>query len=304
MIGDVKTRILSHRLAFLGLLVAVSIVWFRLDILALAEVSLGHEQYSHILLILPLSACLAFMEAKQSIGAGKSAPKAGLALLAPAALLSWIGGGGAIPLSESTRLSVNILALVLSWFAFVLLLFGTEVFRRFQWPLLVLLLLVPLPEWVLSRLVFAFQVASAKTTFWLFRLAGIPVTQNGLVLSLPVLDVEVAQQCSGIRSTMMLLVTCLTLCYLFLKPGWRRILLVILVLPISVLKNGVRIFVLATLGMYVDEAWLNGRLHHQGGIVFFVLGTAMLGFAIWVLRRFDSGRCKQSGIWCLSRDTR
>ena len=304
MIVDVKTRIRSHRLAFLGPLVAISIVWFRPHILALAEVSLRHEQYSHILLILPLSACLAFMEAKQGVGAGKAAPKASLALLAPAALLTWIGRGVAIPLSESTRLSVNILALVLFWFAFVLLLFGAEVFRRFQWPLLVLLLLVPLPEFVLSRLVFALQVASAKTTFWLFRLAGIPVMQNGFLLSLPMLDVEVAQQCSGIRSAMMLLVTSLTLGYLFLKPGWQRVLLVILVLPIAVLKNGVRIFVLATLGIYVDDAWLNGRLHHQGGIVFFVAGTAMVGFAIWVLRRFELGRSQQASISSLSRDQR
>ena len=304
MIVGVETRFTSHRLAFLGLLVAISIVWFLPYVLAVAEVALRQEQYSHILLILPLSACLAFMEAKQGICEGKAAPKAGLALLAPAALLSWIGRGIAIPLSESTRLSLNILALVLFWFAFVLLLFGTAVFRRFQWPLLVLLLLVPLPELVVSRLVFVFQVASAKTTFWLFRLAGIPVTQHGLILSLPMLDVEVAQQCSGIRSTMMLLVTSLTLCYLFLKPGWRRVLLLILVLPIAVLKNGVRIFVLATLGMYVDEAWLNGRLHHQGGVVFFMVGTAMVGFAIWVLRRFELGRRKQAGIWSLSRHVR
>ena len=304
MIVGVETRLASHKLAFLGLLVAISIVWFWPYVLAVAEVALRQEQYSHILLILPLSACLAFMEAKQGICEGKAAPKAGLALLAPAALLSWIGRGIAIPLSESTRLSLNILALVLFWFAFVLLLFGTAAFRRFQWPLLVLLLLVPLPELVVSRLVFVFQVASAKTTFWLFRLAGIPVTQHGLILSLPMLDVEVAQQCSGIRSTMMLLVTSLTLCYLFLKPGWRRVLLLILVLPIAVLKNGVRIFVLATLGMYVDEAWLNGRLHHQGGVVFFMVGTAMVGFAIWVLRRFELGRRKQAGIWSLSRHVR
>jgi len=304
MIVGVETRFTSHRLAFLGLLVAISIVWFLPYVLAVAEVALRQEQYSHILLILPLSACLAFMQAKQGIGEGKAAPKASLAFLAAAALLSWIGRGIAIPLSESTRLSLNILALVLFWFAFVLLLFGTAVFRRFQWPLLVLLLLVPLPELVVSRLVFVFQVASAKTTFWLFRLAGIPVTQHGLILSLPMLDVEVAQQCSGIRSTMMLLVTSLTLCYLFLKPGWRRVLLLILVLPIAVLKNGVRIFVLATLGMYVDEAWLNGRLHHQGGVVFFMVGTAMVGFAIWVLRRFELGRRKQAGIWSLSRHVR
>jgi exosortase len=192
-------------------------------------------------------------------------------------------------LDESSRLSLRILVLVLCWLSFVLLIFGPSVFWRFRFPLFFLLLLVPLPDAILAKAVLGLQAASAKTSYGLFRLAGIPVTQSGFVLSLPGLEIEVAQECSGIRSTMMLLVTSLVLGHMFLKSGWQKLVLTLLVIPIAVLKNGVRIFVLAALAVYVDAGWLNGRLHHRGGVVFFLFGTALVGLIIWLLRHLQFG---------------
>jgi exosortase len=289
-------RIGRNKVALLCLLAAGSLALFWPVIRTLAELAWTHEQYSHILLILPLSFGFAFAEAGHTTEIESKTSPWGLALFLPAAIFAWFASAHTVMLSASSRLSLSILGLVFLWLSFVVFFLGPAVFWHFRLPLLVLFLLVPLPDFVLSRTILALQVSSAQTTYWLFRLAGIPVTQSGFILSLPGLNIEVAEECSGIRSTMMLLVTSFVLGKIFLKPGWQRIVLTLLVVPIAVLKNAVRIFVLATLGLYVNEAWLNGRLHHQGGVVFFIFGTGLVGLTIWVLRRFEFRSSPREGL--------
>ena len=54
-----------------------------------------------------------------------------------------------------------------------------------------------------------------------------------------------------------------------------------------VLKNGVRIFTLTLLASYVDPGFLYGRLHREGGVVFFLLGLLLLAPLLWVLQRSE-----------------
>jgi exosortase/archaeosortase family protein len=61
----------------------------------------------------------------------------------------------------------------------------------------------------------------------------------------------------------------------------------VLLVPVTIARNGLRIFVLTTLGMYVDPSFLTGRLHHNGGIVFFVLAFIILWGMIWLLQKAE-----------------
>jgi exosortase/archaeosortase family protein len=56
-------------------------------------------------------------------------------------------------------------------------------------------------------------------------------------------------------------------------------------LLIMVVKNGVRIATLTILAQYVDPGFLYGRLHHEGGVVFFLLGLVLLLPILWLLQR-------------------
>jgi exosortase len=111
------------------------------------------------------------------------------------------------------------------------------------------------------------------------------VFREGLVFSLPELTIEVARECSGIRSSIALLVTALVLGYLYLRSNWRRACLIILVIPIAILKNAVRIATLSSLGSYVSIDYINGTLHHGGGPVFSLLSLSLLLGVLWSLRR-------------------
>ena len=107
------------------------------------------------------------------------------------------------------------------------------------------------------------------------------------MVSIPGLDIEVAQECSSIRSSLMLVVTTLVLAHLFLRSWWRKALLIAIVIPLSVAKNGFRIFTIGELGTRVDPSFLTGRLHHHGGIIFFGLSVLATGGVLWALRRTE-----------------
>jgi exosortase len=116
----------------------------------------------------------------------------------------------------------------------------------------------------------------------------VPVFKQGFILRLPNLDIEVAKQCSGIRSSLALLITVLIVGNFVLRSAWRKTLLVLSILPILVFKNGVRIVAVSLLSIYVNRRFLHGWLHTSGGILFYLLGLAILIPIVNALRRSES----------------
>lgn len=52
-------------------------------------------------------------------------------------------------------------------------------------------------------------------------------------------------------------------------------------------KNGLRVFTIAMLATRVDPGYMNGRLHHQDGIVFFAIALFGIFALRWILRRTE-----------------
>jgi exosortase len=136
--------------------------------------------------------------------------------------------------------------------------------------------LVPIPDFALSHIVSFLQQGSAYAARLLFEIARVPVMQDGVLLSIPGLRLEVAQECSSIRSSLMLLVTSMVLAHLLLRSAWGKGLVILAAIPLSLAKNGFRIFTIAVLAVYVDPGFMHGWLHHDGGIVFLLLFLAVL----------------------------
>lgn len=174
-------------------------------------------------------------------------------------------------------------ALLLAAAGFVLF-FGPRALRTGMFPFLFLALMLPIPAFLLDRIIYFLQSGSADLSTALFSILGVPVLRNGFLLTIPGVTVEVAKECSGINSTVALFIVMVLVAHETLKTNVRRAVLVFLILPLSILKNAIRIVTLTLLATKVDPDFLTGRLHHQGGFVFFLI---MLGIAypIWKLLR-------------------
>jgi exosortase len=256
----------------------------------LIQLAIDSDTYSHILIIPFVSLLLVWMEREQLFRAlGRSARSAAVLFVVGVLLGAF---GGVIPLlpTKGEWLGFDILGfLCLIWAGF-LFFYGASAFEAGFFPLLFLLLMILLPAFLLDRFVGWLQVGSADVAEWIFHLSGTAVLRHGLFFVLPAVTIEVAKECSGIRSTQALLITCLLAGHLLLRTNWRRIVLLTAAVPVLVIKNGIRIATLTLLAVHVDPSFLTGPLHHRGGFVFFVLGMLILLPLLWWLQKTESAR--------------
>ena len=269
-----------------ALLVAIATaIWWN-PLTALFALAMGNEQYTHILLILPISTALLFLyrEPPAEPSVLNVAVGSALLLIALTTRVATVW----IEIPSDVQLSLNILALVAWGMGAFLLCFGGRAFRRALFPLGFLLWMVPLPHSLLDPIISLLQQGSTASAHWLFAAASIPVEQSGTLLHIPDLTLEVAPECSSIRSSMMLLVTSMVCAQLLLRSFWRKASVFAVALPLSVAKNGLRIFALGVLATKVDPGFLTGRLHRQGGIIFFLIALMGIFALLWLLRRSEN----------------
>jgi len=257
-------------LAWLGLCCFV----FLKPLLALFHYAWNNDNSSHILLIPFIVAWLLYVEKTKDT----STPMdlfAALWFALPAGVLAALGLSHWI--SEVTLvLAILILAFVLLVIGGFACFFGRKAAVAAYFPLAFLLFLVPLPAALLNRLIYWLQVGSAEVAAIMFDCTGLPVLREGFAFHLPKMTIEVAQECSGIRSSMALIILALLVSHFAFSRFWKKAVFVAAGLLMMVVKNGIRIATLTILANYVDPDFLSGRLHHQGGIVFFLIGLALL----------------------------
>ena len=266
-------------------LTLVSIALWRCPLAATLNLALTSEAHTHILLIPALTIALIYFKARGICSVSESRAWLGAILLIMALALRTLMARKIFELPSGDRVSLSMFALVIWCIGSVMLCMGFRTFRALLLPLCFLVLVVPFPDSLLSRITEILQYQSADAASAIFHFAGVPVTHVGVVLSIPGLDIEVARECSSIRSTMMLIVTTIIMADLFLRAWWRKTLLMAVAIPLSVAKNALRIFTIAELGTRVDSGFLDGRLHHNGGIVFFSLAVFVQVILLWLLRR-------------------
>jgi len=265
---------------------AMWIVLFRLPVGAFLSLAFHDQRYTSTLLIPLLSAGLLwihrrtiFLDCEYDLRAGAVVALPGLILVALA--------------PSKYVLSVQILALASAVAGTFVGCYGRRVARRAIFPLMLLILMVPIPAESLDRVVLVLQTASSEAAYRLFVLFGIPVLrESAFKFSLPGVSIEVAEQCSGIRSSLSLFICVLCAGYLLLRSAWTRTVLATLTIPIVIVKNAVRIATISWLGVYVDPGFLHGRLHRYSGLPFSLLALALLIPLLAFFRRVERGEIR------------
>jgi exosortase len=247
---------------------------------SLVRASLGAGYSSHIVLIPFIAAYLVWSERATIFSSpaycilpGALTGSVGLIL----ALLAYSWAPRVAPASVPFLTVLSALLLVVAGY---ILVFGANALKRSTFPILLLGLMLPIPGVLIDRIIYLLQSGSAHLSASIFSLLGVPVLKNGFFLTVPGVTIEVASECSGINSSVALLILMLLFAHETLKTNSRRIILVLLIIPLSILKNAIRIVTLTLLATKVDPGFLTGRLHHEGGFVFFLI-TLVLVYPIW-----------------------
>lgn len=264
---------------------------FAQPLLALINYAAGSDLYSYILLIPFISAYLLYVRRNQL-------PKDYVVdlPLAVAFLAAGVGSFASthwLHFGEQSSTSADYLALQTLSFLCCLaaggfFFLGRAWMQAAAFPLAYLIFMVPMPDPMRDALELASKSASAEMANLLFQLSNVPFLRAGAIFQLPNITIEVAQECSGIRSSWVLLMTSILAANLFLKTPWRRIVLVAFVIPLGILRNGFRILVIGLLCVNMGPQMIHSIIHRRGGPLFFVLSLVPLLLLLAWLHKGES----------------
>jgi exosortase len=177
---------------------------------------------------------------------------------------------------------------VILWF------WGWRALTRLWLPFVLLVLSVPLPELVISKLTAPLQLVASRIGASLIEWRGIPVMLNGNIIRIPGQELFVAEACSGLRSLTALINLGVLLGAMLLTRTWSRVALLVLAVPMAILVNGFRIFLTAFLVFFVSPEAGQGFMHTTEGWLMFVIAFTVLGLLasalLWIEGRAAKGK--------------
>ena len=126
-------------------------------------------------------------------------------------------------------------------FSIIFLLYGQRI-RSLAFPIIILFFMVPLPPFINSTLTFYLKMIASRLSVDMLSLTGASVIQEGNVIDLGIRQLEVADACSGLRYFMPMILMGLLMAHYFTRGLWRKMLVLLLIIPLSILINVIRIF--------------------------------------------------------------
>jgi exosortase D (VPLPA-CTERM-specific) len=283
-----NSRLLGPPIQLYGLLaitLAAAIVPFASVLGDLYNIWNLQPEYSHGIIIPVLSAYLIWRRREELRGLPFTGSWLGLALIAVGLALRLLG-------VITTMTTIEHYAFLVVLYGLILALTGPVIFRRLRMPLFILLFAVPLPSVFNNALSLQLQFLSSELGVWVIRAAGISVLLEGNIIDLGNYQLEVAQACSGLRYLFPLMTLAFIAASLFRGPLWKRAVLFLVSVPITVIMNSVRIGFIGITVEHWGPSMAEGALHDFEGWLVFMLSTGALILTALLLARLGPSRVK------------
>jgi exosortase len=201
----------------------------------------------------------------------------GWLILAAGAGLNLVGalGGG---------LFASSVALLISAAGVVVLLGGFALLRRWTFPFLLALFMLPRLAIVYNQGTLPLQLMASRLAAWLLSAGGFGVIREGNILDVHGRQVLVTEACNGIRYLLPLGFVAALLGYLAGARRWARWMLMLATVPVAIVANAVRV---AATGAF--PALTEGTLHELMGVTIFLFSMALLAAVLRAFQRFSAG---------------
>ena len=193
----------------------------------------------------------------------------GIALMAGGLMLLFMGTLSTIFTLSQYGFALAIMGIALAWL-------GPKPFRLLAVPLVLLIFMVPLPNFLYFNLSQKLQLLSSAIGVEVIRQFGISVFLEGNVIDLGTFKLQVVEACNGLRylfplMTLGFIVTCF-----YRAPFWQRAFVFLSTIPITVLMNSFRIGMIGVLVEHFGQSMAEGFLHDFEGWVIFMACFAVL----------------------------
>ncbi len=229
------------------------------------EVWMQSEYYGHGPLIPLISAYLIYSRREELRRADNGHNWWGLFLLVP----------GMAMFLAAVYLDVNFaqgFAMIAILGGLIILLWGWGRAKVLLFPVSFLIFMVPTGRLLVTQFSGPLQDGGAAVAAKAVSLIGMPVERMGTTIKIPDYTFEVAQACSGLKSTIAMSALAALFAYLVAGPVWKRVLLFVSGAPVALLANSIRITFTLVLGRAFGTAAAEGFFHTLSGLLVFVIG--------------------------------
>jgi len=240
----------------------------------------GNNLYSHGFLVPIIAGYVAWHRWSEAPVTPRPSPWIGALVLALGLVMLVVGRAGSIQALQQVSLLPTLAGSIL-------LLLGVQGLRRFWLPLAYLLFMIPIWEILTGRLHQPFQLMSASFAGRVLNGIGIPLLQQGTLLELPQITLEVAEACSGVNQLIAVVAIAVPAAYMFLDSNRRRIALVAFALAVAALSNSIRISLIGVLAYYGYAGDTHGPAHILQGMAVSVVGYIAIFAGLSVLARWN-----------------
>lgn len=274
-------------LAFSAALVIALLGYLYTDSLVFLFHQWGNENYSHGMFVPLISLFLIWQARHRIAAAGIENSWWGVAVISAGLLLYWIGEFATLYVLQHVSLWMVIVGLVIA-------LMGVRGARAIAFPLSYLLTSIPLPVFLYASLSSQLQLWSSALGVGFLQLVGVTAFRDGNVIDLGPVQLQVVEACSGIRYLLPLASLALLCAYLFKDRMWKRVVLVLSSIPISIVVNGFRIGMIGVLVEWYGQGAAEGFSHLFEGWLLFMASLGLLILEMWVLSWLGTMRDRSS----------
>src|SRR5688572_5571954 len=271
-------------IGFSILLATVSLGCLYADSLAfLFGYWIDSEDYSHGIFVPLISLFLIWQVRHRLAEAGAEFTWWGPAVVVGGLFLYWIGDLATLFVLQHVSLWMVIVGLVIASI-------GLRRTGVIAFPLAYLLTSIPLPVFLYAGLSSQLQLLSSALGVGFLQLVGVTAFRDGNVIDLGPVQLQVVEACSGIRYLLPLISLALLCAYLFKDRMWKRVVLVLSSIPISIVVNGFRIGMIGILVESYGQGAAEGFYHLFEGWVLFMASLGLLILEMWVMIGFGTMR--------------
>ena len=268
----------KFQISGLLVLVAILLVYLYWNVgLGLIESWQKYEEYSHGYFLPFIAAYLVWQRKEQILDNDNFKPSWWGSVFAFLALVIFFLG------VASHTIYVERISLILLLGCLAVARFGFKVLPIVFVPLLLIFLSYPLPFFINAELTSGMQLISSELGVLVIRFFGIPVYLEGNIIDLGTYKLQVVEACSGLRYMYPLLSLSLILAYFFKVAMWKRILIFLSAIPITILMNSVRIGIIGVLVEHQGIGAAEGFLHDFEGWAIFLVCFVFLYLEMWLI---------------------
>lgn len=241
----------------------------------------GTEDYSHGIFVPFISGYLIWQSRHRLSQVSREKSWLGLAVIALGLMLYVVG-------ELSTLFIVLHFSLWMVIVGLAITLLGIRGAKVIAFPLGYLLTAIPLPMFFYVDLSSRLQLWSSSLGVGCLQLVGVMAFREGNVIDLGPVQLQVVEACSGIRYLLPLTSLALLCAYLFKDRMWKRVVLVLSSIPISILINGFRIGTIGVLVELYGKGAAEGFYHLFEGWVIFMASFGLLIMEVALLGRLGA----------------